>query len=56
GPCLGGHMGVIGKGEVSLATTNRNFKGRMGDPDSEVYLSNAAVAAFSAINGEIRGH
>lgn len=55
GPCLGGHMGVIGSGEVSLATTNRNFKGRMGDPDSEVYLSNAAVAASSAIHGEIKG-
>jgi methanogen homoaconitase large subunit len=55
GPCLGAHMGVIGSGEVSLATTNRNFKGRMGDPDSEVYLSNSSVAASSAVNGEIRG-
>ena len=53
GPCLGGHMGVIGEGEIALATSNRNFKGRMGDPDSEVYLSNAAIAAKSAIMGEI---
>ncbi|MCK9152435.1 homoaconitase large subunit [Methanobacterium alcaliphilum] len=55
GPCLGAHMGVIGSGEVSIATTNRNFKGRMGDPDSEVYLANAAVVAKSAINGQISG-
>lgn len=55
GPCLGAHMGVIGHGEVSISTTNRNFKGRMGDPDSEVYLANAAVVANSAINGEISG-
>jgi len=53
GPCLGGHMGVLTAGEVSIATTNRNFKGRMGDPNSEVYLSNAGVVASSVINGFI---
>ncbi len=53
GPCLGGHMGILAKGERALATTNRNFRGRMGDADSEVYLSNPAVAAASAIKGRI---
>lgn len=53
GPCLGGHMGILGKGEVAIATTNRNFRGRMGHPDSAVYLSNPAVAAASAIKGRI---
>ena len=53
GPCLGGHMGILAKGERALATTNRNFIGRMGHPESEVYLSNPAVAAASAIRGEI---
>ena len=53
GPCLGGHTGIIGAGEVSLSTSNRNFKGRQGSPDGEVYLSSAAVAAASAIEGEI---
>lgn len=53
GPCLGGHMGVLAKGERSISTTNRNFVGRMGHPESEVYLSGAAVAAASAIKGEI---
>ena len=53
GPCLGGHMGVLGNGERALATTNRNFKGRMGSPESEVYLSNPAVAAASAVKGRI---
>jgi len=53
GPCLGGHMGVIGKGEVAIATTNRNFIGRMGHPQSYVYLSNPEVAAASAIKGKI---
>jgi len=53
GPCLGGHMGIITEGEVCLATTNRNFIGRMGSPKSFVYLSNPAVAAASAINGKI---
>lgn len=55
GPCLGAHMGVIGQGEVCISTTNRNFVGRMGDPDSEVYLANPAVVAASAISGEIIG-
>jgi len=53
GPCLGGHMGILGEGEVAIATTNRNFIGRMGDPASSVYLSSPAVAAASAIKGRI---
>jgi 3-isopropylmalate/(R)-2-methylmalate dehydratase large subunit len=53
GPCLGGHMGVLAKGEKAIATTNRNFVGRMGHPESEVYLSNPAVAAVSAVLGRI---
>ncbi len=53
GPCLGGHMGILAKGEKALATTNRNFVGRMGHPESEVYLSSPAVAAASAITGMI---
>jgi 3-isopropylmalate/(R)-2-methylmalate dehydratase large subunit len=53
GPCLGGHMGVLAKGEKAIATTNRNFVGRMGHPESEVYLSNPAIAAASAIKGKI---
>lgn len=55
GPCLGGHMGILAKGERCIATTNRNFIGRMGHPESEVYLSNPAVAAASAILGRIAG-
>ncbi len=53
GPCLGGHMGILAKGERALATTNRNFVGRMGHPESEVYLSGPAVAAASAVLGRI---
>jgi len=53
GPCLGGHMGILAEGERAIATTNRNFIGRMGHPKSEVYLSNPAVAAASAVLGRI---
>ena len=53
GPCLGGHMGILAKGEVAVATSNRNFLGRMGHTQSEVYLSGPAVAAASAVLGRI---
>lgn len=55
GPCLGGYMGILAKGERAVATTNRNFVGRMGHPESEVYLANPAVAAASAVAGRIAG-
>ncbi|MBT7617819.1 MAG: 3-isopropylmalate dehydratase large subunit, partial [Calditrichaeota bacterium] len=53
GPCLGAHQGILAPGERCLATTNRNFKGRMGSTSAEVYLSNPKVAAMVAISGKI---
>ena len=53
GPCLGGHMGVLGPEDVAISTTNRNFAGRMGHPKAKAYLSNVAVCAASAVTGKI---
>lgn len=53
GACFGGGMGVPGAGETAVTTTNRNFRGRMGSPDAEVYLANAYVAAAAAVAGEL---
>ena len=55
GPCLGGHMGILGDGERAVATTNRNFKGRMGSLNSEVYLASPLVAAATAVTGFVAG-
>jgi 3-isopropylmalate/(R)-2-methylmalate dehydratase large subunit len=53
GACFGGHMGVLAAGETAVATTNRNFRGRMGHRDSRVYLANAYVAGAAALTGEL---
>ena len=55
GPCLGGYMGVLGDGERCISTSNRNFRGRMGSLESELYLSSPCVAAASAVTGAITG-